>query len=342
MTLLYAVVSALIAGVILNLMPCVFPVLSIKILHLTEHRAETPRRVRLHGMAYALGVLGCFTLLAGVLHGLRAAGAEIGWGFQLQSPLMVASLAFILFALGLSLSGILTIGTSLTRVGGNRLLQQGGLSGSFLAGVLATVVATPCTAPFMGASIGFALTQPFVVGLAVFLALGLGLALPFLILAFVPGLQRLLPRPGRWMETLKQFLAFPLYATVAWLIWVLSFQVGATGLLAALAALVLIAFGAWAYDVSQGQSNVSGRAFQGVAAGSVIGAIALAVVIGQSNPTGPKAEVSSSNAGSDAFSDQKLNALLASGAACFRQHDGRMVHYLPRQRTDHPVDRRCA
>lgn len=316
MTLLYAVVSALIAGVILNLMPCVFPVLSIKILHLTEHRAETPRRVRLHGLAYALGVLGCFTLLAGVLHGLRAAGAEIGWGFQLQSPLMVASLAFILFALGLSLSGILTIGTSLTRVGGSRLLQQGGLSGSFSAGVLATVVATPCTAPFMGASIGFALTQPFVVGLAVFLALGLGLALPFLILAFVPGLQRLLPRPGRWMETLKQFLAFPLYATVAWLIWVLSFQVGATGLLAALAALVLIAFGAWAYHVSQGQSHVLGRAFQGVAVGSVIGAIALAIVIGQSNPTGPKAEVSS-NAGSDAFSDQKLNALLASGQHVF-------------------------
>ena len=204
-------------------------------------------------MAYALGILACFTILAGVLHGLRAGGAEIGWGFQLQSPLMVATLAFILFALGLSLSGILTIGTSLTRVGGSRLLQQGGLSGSFFAGVLATVVATPCTAPFMGASIGFALVQPFVVGLAVFLALGLGLALPFLVLAFVPGLQRLLPRPGRWMETLKQFLAFPLYATVAWLIWVLSFQVGPSGLLAALAALVLIAFGAWAYGLSQGR-----------------------------------------------------------------------------------------
>jgi thiol:disulfide interchange protein DsbD len=229
---------------------------------------------------------------------------------------MVASLAFILFALGLSLSGILTIGASLTRVGGNRLLQQGGLSGSFLAGALATVVATPCTAPFMGASIGFALTQPFFVGLAVFLALGLGLALPFLILAFVPGLQRLLPRPGRWMETLKQLLAFPLYATVAWLIWVLSFQVGSTGLLAALAGLVLIAFGAWAYHLSQEPGNVWGRAFQGVAAGAVIGAIALAVVIGQNRPTEANAEVSSS-AGSEAFSDQRLNALLASGEPVF-------------------------
>jgi thiol:disulfide interchange protein DsbD len=316
MTLFYAVISALIAGVILNLMPCVFPVLSIKILHLTEHRGETPRRVRLHGIAYALGVLACFTMLAGVLHGLRTAGAEIGWGFQLQSPLVVATLAFIMFAMGLSLSGILTIGTSLTRVGGSRLLQQGGLSGSFFAGVLATVVATPCTAPFMGASIGFALTQPFVVGLAVFLALGLGLALPFLVLAFVPGLQRLLPRPGRWMETLKQLLAFPLYATAAWLIWVLSFQVGSTGLLAALAGLVLIAFGAWAYSSSQGLSNVWGRVLQGVAAGSAIGAIALAVVIGQSSPTGPGTEVVTS-AGSETFSDQKLRALLASGEPVF-------------------------
>ena len=317
MTLLYAVISALIAGVILNLMPCVFPVLSIKILHLTQHRAETPRRVRLHGIAYALGILACFTILAGVLHGLRAGGAEIGWGFQLQSPLMVASLAFILFALGLSLSGILTIGTSLTRVGGSRLLQRGGLSGSFFAGVLATVVATPCTAPFMGASIGFALIQPFVVGLAVFLALGLGLALPFLVLAFVPGLQRLLPRPGRWMETLKQFLAFPLYATVAWLIWVLSFQVGAPGLLAALAALVLIAFGAWAYGLSQGRSNVSGRALQGMAAVSVAGVVALAIVIDLNRPAEMNAQDASSKAGSEAFSQQKLDTLLASGQPVF-------------------------
>ena len=321
LTLFYAVISALIAGVILNLMPCVFPVLSIKILHLTQHKAETPRRVRLHGMAYALGILACFTILAGVLHGLRAGGAEIGWGFQLQSPLMVASLAFILFALGLNLSGILTIGTSLTRVGGSRLLQRDGLSGSFFTGVLATVVATPCTAPFMGVSIGFALVQPFVVGLAVFLALGFGLALPFLILAFVPGLQRLLPRPGRWMETLKQFLAFPLYATVAWLIWVLSFQVGASGLLAALAALVLIAFGAWAYSLSQGW-RISGRAFsgrvlQGMAAVSVAGVVALAIVIGLHRPAEIHAQDASFRAGSEAFSQQKLDTLLASGQHVF-------------------------
>ena len=153
------------------------------------------------------------------------------------------------------------------------MLQRTGLSGSFFAGVLATVVATPCTAPFMGASIGFALMPPSVVGLAVFLALGPGLALPFLVLAFVPGLQRMLPRPGRWMETLKQFLAFPLYATVAWLIWVLSFQVDPPGLLAALAGLVLMAFGAWAYGLSQGRRDVSARVLQGVAAVSVAGIV---------------------------------------------------------------------
>jgi thiol:disulfide interchange protein len=317
MTPFYAVISALVAGIILNFMPCVFPVLSIKILHLTEHKAETPQRVRLHGIAYALGILVSFTVLAGVLQGLRAGGAEIGWGFQLQSPLMVASLALILFALGLSLSGILTIGASLTRFGGSRLLQRGGLSGSFFAGVLATVVATPCTAPFMGASIGFALVQPFAVGLVVFLALGLGLALPFLALAFAPGLQRLLPRPGRWMETLKQALAFPLYATVAWLIWVLSFQVSASGLLAALAALVLIAFGAWAFRISQGQGNVAGRVLRGAAAVSVAGVIALVVLIDLDRSTAANAQYAASRSSSETFSQQKLDALLASGQPVF-------------------------
>lgn len=317
MTLLYAAISALVAGVILNFMPCVFPVLSIKILHLTEHKAETPQRVRLHGVSYALGILASFAVLAGVLQTLRAGGAEIGWGFQLQSPLMVASLAFILFALGLSLSGILSIGTSLTQLGGSRLLQRGGLSGSFFAGVLATVVATPCTAPFMGASIGFALVQPFAVGLVVFLALGLGLALPFLVLAFAPGLQRLLPRPGHWMETLKQFLAFPLYATVAWLIWVLGFQVNASGLLAALAALVLIAFGAWAVRISQEQSGVSGRFLQGMAAASVAGVVALAVLIGLDRSGPANAQHASSKSPSEVFSQQKLDALLASGQPVF-------------------------
>jgi thiol:disulfide interchange protein DsbD len=314
-TPIQALLLALVAGVILNLMPCVFPVLSIKILHLTEHAGETQQRVRLHGIAYTVGILSSFTLLAAILYLLRRGGAEIGWGFQLQSPLVVATLAFILFAFGLSLSGILPIGTSLTRVGGSRLLQRTGLSGSFFAGMLATVVATPCTAPFMGASIGFALTQPFYIGLLVFLALGLGLALPFLALAFLPGLQRLLPRPGRWMEVLKQFLAFPLYGTAAWLIWVLSFQVGPAGLIAALGGLVLIAFGAWAYGLAQGRSDRAGMAFRSLAALAGLGAVLIAASV----TTDRAGEVAASTpeAGYEAFTQQKLDALLAAERPVF-------------------------
>jgi thiol:disulfide interchange protein DsbD len=314
-TLLQAVLLALVAGVILNLMPCVFPVLSIKILHLTEHAGETQQRVRLHGIAYTVGILSSFTILAVILYLLRRGGAEIGWGFQLQSPVVVATLAFILFAFGLSLSGILPIGTSLTRVGGSRMLQRTGLSGSFFAGMLATVVATPCTAPFMGASIGFALTQPFHSGLLVFLALGLGLALPFLALAFLPGLQRLLPRPGRWMEVLKQFLAFPLYGTAAWLTWVLSFQVGPTGLIAALGGLVLIAFGAWAYGLAQGRSDRTGMAFRGLAALAGLGAVLIAASV--TTDRAGEAAASAPEAGYEAFTQQKLDALLAAERPVF-------------------------
>jgi thiol:disulfide interchange protein len=211
----------------------------------------------------------------------------------------------------------LPIGTSLTRVGGSRLLQKTGLSGSFFAGMLATVVATPCTAPFMGASIGYALTQPFLVGLTVFLSLGLGLALPFLLLAFLPGLQRLLPRPGRWMETLKQFLAFPLYGTAAWLIWVLSFQVGPAGLMAALAGLVLIAFAAWAYGLVQGQGGASALAFRGMAAAAVIAVVAIVVTIRSDHFGETTAQASPAEAGYEAFSQQKLDTLLAAGRPVF-------------------------
>ncbi len=316
-SLLQAALLALVAGIILNLMPCVFPVLSIKVLHLTQHAQETAARIRMHGLAYTAGILASFAVLAAALYALRAGGDEVGWGFQLQSPAVVAALAFVIFAFGLSLSGILTIGTSLTRVGGSKLLQKTGLSGSFFAGTLATVVATPCTAPFMGASIGYALTQPAIVGLTVFLSLGLGLALPFLVLAFVPGLQRMLPRPGRWMETLKQFLAFPLYGTAAWLIWVLSFQVGPTALAAALAGLVLIAFAAWAYGLVQGQSGRSALAFRGMATAAVIAVVAIAVTIRPDQTGGTTAQAPAAEAGYEAFTQDRLDALLASGRPVF-------------------------
>ena len=235
---------ALLGGMLLNLMPCVFPVLSLKALGLARHAHESPGAVRAHGLAYTAGVLVCFALVAGILIALRAAGEQIGWGFQLQSPMFVALLAYFMFALALSLSGVFEIGGRLMGIGGN-WADRPGYSGSFATGALAVVVATPCTAPFMGAALGFALTQPWLVSLTVFLALGLGLALPYLLLSFSPALLRFLPRPGPWLERGKQLLAFPLYATAAWLVWVLSRQAGPDGVAAALAGMILIAFAIW-------------------------------------------------------------------------------------------------
>ncbi|MBV8037397.1 thioredoxin family protein [Roseateles sp.] len=237
--LLPALALALLGGLILNLMPCVFPVLSIKALALVRegnHKAE--------GLAYTAGVLASFLVLAAVLIALRAGGQQVGWGFQFHSPVFVLVVAYLLFLVGLNLSGLFEIGGSFTGIGSGLAARQG-LAGSFFTGVLAAVVATPCTAPFMGAALAFALSQPAVVLLAVFLALGLGLALPFLVLAFWPAAQRWLPRPGAWMDRFKQFLAFPMYAAVVWLLWVLAQQAGPDGVALALAGLVLMAFGLW-------------------------------------------------------------------------------------------------
>ncbi|MGH7415524.1 MAG: protein-disulfide reductase DsbD family protein, partial [Candidatus Rokuibacteriota bacterium] len=244
LSLLAAMGLALAGGLILNLMPCVLPVLSIKALALVGHAEASPRVMRRHGFAYTAGVLVCFAALAGALLTLRAGGAQIGWGFQLQSPLVVTVLAYVLFTLALSLSGLLVIGVRLTGIG-QGLAARSGYGGSFFTGALATVAATPCTAPFMGMAVGYALTQPPAVALAVFEALGLGLALPFLALSLVPAWRRLLPRPGPWMARLAQALAFPLYASVAWLVWVVSRQAGPDGVALVLVGLLLIAFAAW-------------------------------------------------------------------------------------------------
>jgi len=237
--LLPALALALVGGLILNLMPCVFPVLSIKALALVNqgnHRAE--------GLAYTAGVLASFAALAAVLIALRAGGQQVGWGFQFHSPVFVLVVAYLLFLVGLNLSGLFDVGGGFTGIGSGLAARQG-LAGSFFTGVLAAVVATPCTAPFMGAALAFALAQPAVVMLAVFLALGLGLALPFLVLAFWPAAQRWLPRPGAWMDKFKQFLAFPMYVAVVWLLWVLAQQAGPDGVALALGGMVLIAFGLW-------------------------------------------------------------------------------------------------
>lgn len=216
---LAAIGLAFLGGIILNLMPCVFPVLFLKGLALVQSSGEERGRLRSHGLVYTLGILVSFWLIVAVLLALRAEGVHAGWGFQLQSPVFIAVLALGLFFFALSLAGQFDLGLSLTSVGGE-LAQKQGYPGSFFTGVLATVVATPCTAPLMGAAIGFALAQPMGVTFAVFTALGLGLATPYLALSFQPAWTRLLPRPGAWMETLKQLTAVPLFATVVWLAWV--------------------------------------------------------------------------------------------------------------------------
>ena len=235
---------ALAGGLLLNLMPCVFPVLAIKALALMNLAGEQRRRARLHGIFYAAGVLVSFWALAGGLLAMRAGGEQLGWGFQLQSPAFVAVLASLFFWMALILLDVSSFGASIMGVG-HRLTAGGGLGGAFFTGVLATVVATPCAAPFMGTAMGYALTQPPRVALAVFTCLGLGLALPYVVLTCVPAIAMRLPRPGKWMETLKQLLAFPLLATVVWLVWVASVQAGSAAVLTILTALLILALAAW-------------------------------------------------------------------------------------------------
>jgi thiol:disulfide interchange protein len=218
-TTLGAIGLAFVGGIILNLMPCVFPVLFLKGLALVQSSGEERSRLRSHGIVYTLGILVSFWIIVAVLLILRATGSQAGWGFQLQSPTFIAILAAGLFFFALSLAGQFDLGLSLTSVGGG-LAQKQGYTGSFFTGVLATIVATPCTAPLMGAAIGFALAQPAGVTFAVFTALGLGLATPYLLLSFQPAWTRILPRPGAWMEILKQLTAVPLFGTAIWLAWV--------------------------------------------------------------------------------------------------------------------------
>jgi thiol:disulfide interchange protein DsbD len=242
--LLRATGLAFIGGVLLNLMPCVFPVLFLKGLALVHTGHRELHRLRAHGLVYAAGILVSFWALVGVLLGLRAAGATLGWGFQFQSPVFLALMAGLLFFLGLSLAGQFEIGLTLTSAGGSLAARQG-YTGSFFTGVLAVVVATPCTAPFMGAAIGYALSASPAVTFAVFTALALGLAVPYVALTLQPAWTRVLPKPGAWMEVLRQAVAVPIFATVIWLAWVLASAYGAGALVALLASFLLLAIAGW-------------------------------------------------------------------------------------------------
>jgi thiol:disulfide interchange protein DsbD len=248
---------AILGGLILNLMPCVFPVLSIKAIGLVEQAKKDAAAVRTKGLVFAAGVISSMLCLATLLLALRAGGEQIGWGFQLQSPLFVTLLIYLLLAVGLNLSGVFEVGGGLAGVG-DGLTQGDSYRASFFTGVLTTLVATPCTAPFMAFAVGAALTQPPAVALLIFAALGFGLSLPYLLLSFAPWTRRALPKPGAWMDTLKQFFAFPIYASAAWLLWVLAQQTSSLGLGAALAGAILVALAAWSYQKSK-MSSRGGR-----------------------------------------------------------------------------------
>lgn len=242
--LFQALFFALLGGLILNLMPCVFPVLSMKALSLVGLKDKEEAKARHYGLSYTAGILVSFAIIGGALIALKSGGAQIGWGFQLQNPVIIIALIYLVFILGLNLAGLFEFSGRLSNAG-QKLATQSGNRGAFFTGVLATLVATPCTAPFMGAAMGFALTQPAYISLLVFLTLGMGLALPYLALCFIPALRTKLPKPGHWMETFRQFLAFPMFITAAWLVWVLSQQINSLSVFCILLSLVGIVFIVW-------------------------------------------------------------------------------------------------
>jgi thiol:disulfide interchange protein DsbD len=259
MSWLLALVGAFAGGLILNLMPCVFPVLSLKLLALVQHRHRGDPSLAAHGLVFTAGAVASFVLLAGVLIALRAGGSQLGWGFQLQSPLVIGLLTALFFGIGLNLLGAfeVSLGTSLVNSRAVQRFDGHHLRGSFATGVLAVLVASPCTAPFMGAALGYAVAQPAPVALSVFAMLGAGMATPYLALTLSPSLLQRLPRPGSWMQHLRQLMAFPMFVTCVWLLWVLAQQIDVDALALVLAALVALGLAAW----SAGQAQRGARVF---------------------------------------------------------------------------------
>jgi thiol:disulfide interchange protein len=243
-TLLWSALGALLGGLLLNLMPCVFPVLAIKALSVAKLGEESRFAIRVQTLTYTAGVVLTMLIVGGVLESLRAAGGRLGWGFQFQSPAFVTLTAWLVFVIGLNLAGVFEFSSRFAGIG-STLAARKGVVGSFATGLVAVAVSTPCTAPFMGAAIASALAGPAIFGLAIFLFLGIGMALPFLVIGLFPRLGAFLPRPGEWMEVLRELLAFPMFATVIWLLWVVARQAGATGVLVALTGALLLGFALW-------------------------------------------------------------------------------------------------
>lgn len=309
-----ALLLAFVGGAILNLMPCVFPILSLKLLGIavSVHRAEERR----HGLAYAAGVVISFAALGGLLLALRAGGAAIGWGFQLQSPVVVALLAYMLFAMGLSLSGVVEFGVGWGGIG-SRFAERTGLAGAVATGILATVVATPCTAPFMGTALGYAMLAPPIEALSVFVALGAGLAAPVVLATAIPSIARLLPRPGPWMLWFKQLLAFPLYATVAWLIWVLLQQIAPGDGFLALLGLVLVAFAAWIYGRTRFAEPAGRRLGLGVAATGLAASLAVAATLAPATAPAASGSRHTDGLAYESFGAARLDRLVAEKTPVF-------------------------
>jgi thiol:disulfide interchange protein DsbD len=319
LTLVQALLFALLGGLILNLMPCVFPVLAMKAAAFARLAGHERREMRRDGLAYTAGVLVSFGAMAAVVVAIRASVGDVTWGFQFQSPVFSLLIAYLFFVVGLNLSGVFEFGNRLAGVG-QGLAARGGTTGSFFTGVLAVIVATPCTAPFMAAALGFALSQPAPATVAVLLAMGLGLALPYLALSMTPALQRLMPRPGPWMDRLRQFLAFPMYASAVWMIWVLTQQTGSDGVLYALGGMILIAFAIWLLRIGSGSSPAIWLR-RGVAAAAVLLAFAAALKIDDSPATAASASgtpVSGVNFdGWERFSRARMTEAHAAGKPVF-------------------------
>jgi thiol:disulfide interchange protein len=309
-TLAAALLGALLGGLILNLMPCVFPILAIKVVAFTRH-ADDRRAHRLSGLAYTAGVVVSFAALGAAMLALRAAGEQLGWGFQLQSPGVVAALAALFTLIGLNLAGVFEFGAFLPS-GVASLEAKHPTVNAFLSGVLAVAIASPCTAPFMGASLGLAIGLPAIEALLVFVAIGIGMALPYLAASWVPAIARLLPRPGAWMDTFRKVMAFPMFATVAWLVWVIGQQSGIDGAAALLVLLVALSMVAWAM-------TLAGRTRVVVGAISLASLAALAVLAGPSvtRIAPPAAATQAEGSAWQAWEPGRVDQILAGGRPVF-------------------------
>ncbi len=311
-SILTAIFFAMLGGAILNLMPCVFPVLSMKALSFAATPHNRKKQIR-HATFYTLGIVISFVAIAALLLTLKAGGSAIGWGFQLQSPAVISFLVYLFFAMGLSLSGVINFGTQLMGVG-DSLTSDEGVKGSFFTGVLAAVVASPCTAPFMGSALGFAMTQPIFIALTVFAALGFGMALPFVILAVFPNLSRFMPRPGIWMETFKQLMAFPMYLSAAWLLWVLGHQTNSDGMAAVVIGCITLAFALWLWE--RRATNRRFRLFGDLTALAAI-SVSTAILFSDYIAARDERSLSNSNQPWESYDPQRLAKYRAESQAVF-------------------------